>query len=196
MEQYNIPQLVKALQAPASTFAGTPSTVVAGALAGLARFSTILANNKDQLHTIVAEGDQIATVLNPAQRRPGQPGRPGRPGPAGAGAAPDRDQGNCWTAPPPWVPRSTRGWGPTNASLNALLTNLQNVSAPSPATAGRSGRGLPLLAAFSRYAANITGSGPFADASVPTLLIPDNLISQCCKPGAFPSPNPLVGCRP
>jgi hypothetical protein len=53
-----------------------------------------------------------------------------------------------------------------------------------------------VLAAFSRYAANTTGSGPFPDVSVPTLLIPDNLIDQCSRSGAFPSINPQVGCRP
>jgi hypothetical protein len=53
-----------------------------------------------------------------------------------------------------------------------------------------------VLAAFSRYAANSTGSGAFADVSLPTLLIPDNLVEQCGSSSAFPSKNPLVGCRP
>ena len=55
---------------------------------------------------------------------------------------------------------------------------------------------MPILAAFSRNAANSTGSGPFVDVAVPTLLIPDNLAAQCSAPGAFPSSNPQVGCRP
>jgi hypothetical protein len=53
-----------------------------------------------------------------------------------------------------------------------------------------------VLAAFSKYAANSTGSGAFADVSIPTLLLPDNLIDQCSAANAFPSRNPQVGCRP
>jgi hypothetical protein len=49
----------------------------------------------------------------------------------------------------------------------------------------------PLLTAFDRYVANVTGSGPFGDFVLPTLLIPDNVIKQCAKPGAI---NALTGC--
>jgi phospholipid/cholesterol/gamma-HCH transport system substrate-binding protein len=199
IENYNIPQLVKSLEVSSATFAGTPSSVIANALGGLARFGTILANNKDQLHTIVAEGNQIATVLN--QRSADLVGLVGQgdlvlrvleqrqteikqllDGTASLGA-----EIHSWL-------------GTDNASLNALLSNLQTVSAALASDSASIARGLPLLAAFSRYAANITGSGPFADASVPTLLIPDSLIAQCSKPGTFlPPSNPnskLVGCRP
>jgi hypothetical protein len=58
------------------------------------------------------------------------------------------------------------------------------------------GQALPVLAALSRYTANSTGSGPFVDAVVPTLLIPDTLIDACGVSSAFPSTNPEVGCRP
>ena len=58
------------------------------------------------------------------------------------------------------------------------------------------GQAIPVLAAFSRYSANASGSGAFVDVSVPTLLIPDNLAVQCSAPGAMPSKNPQVGCRP
>jgi phospholipid/cholesterol/gamma-HCH transport system substrate-binding protein len=195
IENYNIPQLVKALQTSSSTFAGTPSSVIANALGGLARFSAILANNKGQLNTIVVEGNQLATVLN--QRSADLVSLVGQgnlvlqvlaqrqaeikqllDGTASLGA-----EINSWL-------------GTDHASLNALLSNLQNVSAALASDSASIGRAIPLLAAFSRYAANITGSGRFADASVPTLLIPDNLVAQCAQPGAFPSTNPAVGCRP
>ena len=58
------------------------------------------------------------------------------------------------------------------------------------------GQAIPVLAAFSRYSANSSGSGAFVDASVPTLLIPDNLSVKCSAHGAYPSSNPQVGCRP
>ena len=58
------------------------------------------------------------------------------------------------------------------------------------------GQAIPVLAAFSRYSANSTGSGAFVDVSVPTLLVPDTLSVQCSAAGAYPSTNPQVGCRP
>ena len=36
-----------------------------------------------------------------------------------------------------------------------------------------------LLAPFSRYFGNATGSGNFVDVTVPPLLIPDNAIAAC-----------------
>ena len=53
-------------------------------------------------------------------------------------------------------------------------------------------RMIPGLAAFTRYSANVTGSGPFADFVAPTLVVPDNLIAQCSKLGAL---DPQRGCR-
>ena len=46
------------------------------------------------------------------------------------------------------------------------------------------GQAIPVLAAFSRYSANATGSGAFVDVAVPTVLIPDNLAVQCSKAGS------------
>ncbi|HTT85830.1 MAG TPA: hypothetical protein VMF60_00560, partial [Acidimicrobiales bacterium] len=80
--------------------------------------------------------------------------------------------------------------------LTTLLTDLQSVSAVLAKDSNDFGAAIPVLAAFSRYAANASGSGPFVDASVPTLLVPDNLVSQCSAHGAFPSSNAQVGCRP
>lgn len=80
--------------------------------------------------------------------------------------------------------------------LTSLLQDLQAVSAVLAKDSNDFGAAIPVLAAFSRYAANASGSGAFVDVAVPTLLIPDNLIVQCSAPGAEPSPNPQVGCRP
>jgi phospholipid/cholesterol/gamma-HCH transport system substrate-binding protein len=81
-------------------------------------------------------------------------------------------------------------------TLNALLTNLQTVSALLAHDSSSIGAAMPLLAAFNRYAANVTGSGPFVDVAIPTLLLPDNVIAQC---GALNQKTPLppaLGCRP
>jgi phospholipid/cholesterol/gamma-HCH transport system substrate-binding protein len=85
-------------------------------------------------------------------------------------------------------------FGQGNLVLNVL--EQRRVSAILEKDSNNFGQAIPVLAAFSRYAANTTGSGPFADVSVPTLLIPDNLIDQCSSSKSFPSSNPQVGCRP
>jgi ABC-type transporter Mla subunit MlaD len=82
------------------------------------------------------------------------------------------------------------------SQLTVLLQSLQSVSAILARDSNDFSQAIPVLAAFSRYAANTTGSGAFADVSVPTLLIPDDLVSQCGSKSAFPSSNPQVGCRP
>jgi phospholipid/cholesterol/gamma-HCH transport system substrate-binding protein len=80
--------------------------------------------------------------------------------------------------------------------LTTLFDNLQSVSAVLAQNADNVSRAIPLLAALAKYTANSTGSGPFVDAVVPTLLIPDNVFAQCSERGAFPSANPQVGCHP
>jgi len=80
--------------------------------------------------------------------------------------------------------------------LTTLFDNLKSITAVLAKNAGNVGRAIPLLAALAKYTANATGSGPFVDAVVPTLLIPDNVFEQCSARGAFPSANPQVGCHP
>jgi phospholipid/cholesterol/gamma-HCH transport system substrate-binding protein len=80
--------------------------------------------------------------------------------------------------------------------LTTLFDNLKSVSAVLAQNAGNVSRAIPLLAALAKYTANSTGSGPFVDAAVPTLLIPDNVFEQCSARNAFPSANPQVGCHP
>lgn len=80
--------------------------------------------------------------------------------------------------------------------LTTLFDNLKSVSAVLAQNAGNVSRAIPLLAALAKYTANSAGSGPFVDAVIPTLLIPDNVFKQCSARGAFPSTNPEVGCHP
>jgi len=85
----------------------------------------------------------------------------------------------------------------TNSTqLTTLFDNLQSVSAVLAQNADNLGQAIPLLATLAKYTANATGSGPFVDAVVPTLLIPDNVFEQCSAPNALPSANPQVGCHP
>lgn len=195
VEQYNIPQLEQALETSAATLNGTPSSLIAQSLSGLARFSTILANDKDQLSTIVSQGSQLSQVLN--QRSAQLVDLVGQ-GNLVLQVLQQRETAikQLLDGTAELSAEITSLLGTKNTELNTLLVNLNSVSGVLAKDSSSIQSALPLLAAFSRYAANITGSGPFADASVPTLLIPDNLVSQCAQPGAFPSANPQVGCRP
>jgi phospholipid/cholesterol/gamma-HCH transport system substrate-binding protein len=78
------------------------------------------------------------------------------------------------------------------SSLDPLLANLRTVSASLASDSANLGKAIPLLEAFARYSANVTGSGPFADVVAPGLVIPDNLVAQCASIGAL---DPQRGCR-
>ncbi len=80
--------------------------------------------------------------------------------------------------------------------LTTLFDNLKSVTGVLAENADNVSRAIPLLAALAKYTANASGSGPFVDAVIPTLLIPDNVFKQCSAHNAFPSANPQVGCHP
>ena len=195
VEQYNIPQLVKALQTSSVTLDGSSTTVVAAALSGLARFSSILADNHSNLAAIVTEGSQLSAILS---QRSGELVNLVGQGDLILQVLAQRQAAirQLLDGTAALSAEITNLLGPNRDQLDALLGNLRNVSAALAADSGSIATALPLLAALSRYAANITGSGPFGDVSLPTLLIPDNVIRQCSNPAAYPSSNPLVGCRP
>jgi len=195
IQRYNIPELVRALQASSLTLEGTPTKTVAAALSGLARFSSVLAQNRPQLAAILSQGSQLTGVLSARSSQlvdlVGQGALLLQVLQQRQAAIKQLLDGTASLSA-----QITALLGDNHAPLNALLANLQSVSAALAQDSTSLGTALPLLAAFSRYAANVTGSGPFADASIPTLLIPDNVVRQCQAPGAYPSTNPVVGCRP
>jgi phospholipid/cholesterol/gamma-HCH transport system substrate-binding protein len=78
------------------------------------------------------------------------------------------------------------------ATLDPMINNLKAVSAFLAKDDNSLSAAIPLLAAFDRYTANATGSGPFADVVAPTLVLPDNLIAQCARVNL----SQLLGCRP
>jgi phospholipid/cholesterol/gamma-HCH transport system substrate-binding protein len=195
IQQYNIPQLVKSLQTSSVTLAGTPTRTVAAALTGLARFSGVLARNHSQLATILSQGSQLTAVLS--QRSSELVNLVGQ-GDLVLQVLEQRQAAikELLDGTASLSAQITQLLGTSHAQLDVLLANLQSVSTALAKDSNSIASALPLLAAFSRYAANVTGSGPFADVSIPTLLIPDNVVKQCQAPGAYPSSNPLVGCRP
>ena len=195
IQHYNIPELEKALEVGSQSLDGTSASETTAAFNGLARLSGIVGGEQAALADIVTQGaglsqvlsqrslqlfdlfGQANLVLSVLQQR----------------AAAIRQ---LLAATASLGQQITHVLSVNRTKLTSLLQSLQAVSGVLAKDGKDFAAAIPVLAAFSRYAANTTGSGAFADVSVPTLLIPDNLASQCGLPGAFPSKNSLVGCRP
>ena len=195
IQHYDVPALQRALQASGAAVSQTPASDVEHAFSGLARLSRTIGAEGSSLATIVSQGagltqvladrssqltdlvGQGAIVLQVLQQRKAALDQLLK-GTAALGA------------------QITALVGSNQAALAPLLSSLQTVSGVLSADSKDIGAALPVLAAFSRYAANTTGSGPYADVAVPTLLLPDNVLVQCNAAGTRPSTNPAVGCRP
>jgi phospholipid/cholesterol/gamma-HCH transport system substrate-binding protein len=197
VQAYNIPNLVKALQTSSATFSGTPAGEVASALTGLAKFSEVLANNHDQLAAIITQGSQLSAVLS--QRSSELVNLVGQ-GNLILQVLQQRQAAikELLTGTTALSAQLTTLLGSNQSQFQNLFNNLDSVSSVLSKDSGDISQAIPILAAFSRYAANSTGSGAFADVSIPTLLIPDDVIAQCGQAGSFPSgsSNTVVGCRP
>ena len=195
IQHYNIPQLENALNVGSQDLNGTEVSQTTSAFKGLAAISRVIGNEGKSLATIVTQGaalskvlsqrshqlfnlfGQSALVLSVLQQRR---------------AAIDQLLGATSTL----SAQITSILSVNRPALTTLLQDLQSVSAVLAKDSNDFGQAIPVLAAFSRYSANATGSGAFVDVAVPTLLIPDNLSVQCSKAGSYPSSNPQVGCRP
>ena len=195
IQHYNLPQLEKALEVGTDDLNGTPSSATTSAFRGLAGMSRVIGDEGKALATIVTQGAKLSAVLSQRsqqlfhlfgqsdlvlqvleQRRTAIQ--------------------QLLTATATLSRQITSILSVNRPELTTLLGDLQSVSAVLAKDSNDFGAAIPVLAAFSRYAANASGSGPFVDASVPTLLVPDNLVAQCAAHGAFPSSDSQVGCRP
>jgi phospholipid/cholesterol/gamma-HCH transport system substrate-binding protein len=199
-EQYDLPQLVAALQAGSQVLSGTTSADTTAALTGLASFSSTLAQRKADLSTIVTQGAGLAKTLSDHRTQLvdliGQGDLVLQVLQARRAALQQLFDGTTSLSS-----ELIRVVGPNRDDLRSLLDNLQTVARLLARDTESIDRALPLLGAFSRYAANATGSGAFVDANIPTMLLPDTLLAQCRQPGAYPAAgdeqrNALVGCRP
>jgi phospholipid/cholesterol/gamma-HCH transport system substrate-binding protein len=195
IQHYNLPQLEKALDVGSQDLNGTAVSQTTSAFQGLADISRVIGNEGKSLATIVTQGAALSKVLSQRshqlfdlfgqsdlvlselqQRR----------------AAIDQLLGATSTL----SAQITSILSVNRPALTTLLQDLQSVSAVLAKDSNDFGQAIPVLAAFSRYSANATGSGAFVDVAVPTVLIPDNLAVQCSTAGSYPSSNPQVGCRP
>ena len=195
IESYNIPDIEKSFEATATDFNGTSVADTVAAFNGLARISEILGNQSSALATIVSQGAGLAGVLS---QRSGQLFDLVSQGAIVLNTLEQRRAAiqALLAATTTFSQHLTSLLQNNSAEFRPVLQSLDSVSAILAQDSNDIGQAIPVLAAFSRYAANATGSGPFADASIPTLLVPDNLLAQCAEPHAFPSTDPEVGCRP
>jgi phospholipid/cholesterol/gamma-HCH transport system substrate-binding protein len=195
IQQYNLPQLEKSLEVSSQDLNATPAKETSEAFNDLARFSQVLGNEQSQLSTIVSEGSKLTGVLSSRSQQLFN--LFGQSDLVLQVIEQRRDAiHQLFVATSQLSKQITSILSVNRGQLTTLVQNLQSVSAVLAKESNDFGAAVPVLAAFSRYAANTTGSGPYADVAVPTLLIPDNLIDQCSAPGAFPSKDAQVGCRP
>jgi phospholipid/cholesterol/gamma-HCH transport system substrate-binding protein len=195
IQHYNIPELEKALEVGSQDLNGTSAKEMTEAFSGLARISNVVGNEQTALATIVSQGAGLTGVLSDRSHELfnlfGQANLV-------LSVLEQRRTAirQLLTATSSLSRQITSILSVNRSQLTVLLQNLQSVSAILAKDSNDFSAAIPVLAAFSRYAANATGSGAFADVAVPTLLIPDDLVSQCGSKNAFPSSNPQVGCRP
>jgi phospholipid/cholesterol/gamma-HCH transport system substrate-binding protein len=194
-EQYNIDKLIESMQVGSSVLKGSPAADTAAALSGLARFSQVLADRQQELGTLVSQGAQLTQVL---ADRTGQIVSLVGQGDLVLQVLNDRRQVIDQLLQTATALSDTlsgilvRDGGP----LNSLLSNLSTVSTLLAHDSASIGNAMPLLAAFNRYAANVSGSGPFVDVEIPTLLVPDNVVAQCGTLNQQAPLAPGLGCRP
>ena len=195
IQQYNIPNLETQFHVGSQDLNGTTVAEMTQAFDGVARISRVIGNEHDALATIVTQGAQLTQVLSDRSQQLfhlfGQADLVLQIVRQRQAEVKQLLDGTAKLSQ-----QITAILSVNRSQLTTLLDTLQSVSAVLAKDNNDFSQSIPVLAAFSRYAANSTGSGPFADVSIPTLLIPDNLIAQCAAPGVFPSNNPQVGCRP
>ena len=193
IQHYNIPQLEKALDVGSQDLNGTQVSQTTSAFQGLADISRVIGSESTSLATIVSQGANLSGVLSQRshqlfdlfgqsdlvlsvlqQRR----------------AAIDQLLSCDIHAEPA---DHLDPVGQPAGSSPRCSRDLQSVSAVLAKDSNDFGQAIPILAAFSRYAANATGSGAFVDVSVPTLLIPDNLAVQCSAHRGLSEQQPAGG---
>jgi phospholipid/cholesterol/gamma-HCH transport system substrate-binding protein len=190
-EHYNITQLAKALEAAGQTLGAVPAATTAKALSGLARFSSILADRQSELAVLVRQGSKLTAVLN---ARSGELVDLVGQGGLVLKVLSQRRQAikALLTTTSALSKQLSAILVGDHSEIGTLLSSLKTVSAVLSRTSTKLADAIPVLAAFDRYAANASGSGPFVDTVIPTTLIPDNLVKQCHDEGAL---NTTLGCR-
>lgn len=191
-QQTNIPQLVQALKVLTQTVAANSPTQTKAALDGVAQLSAVIAGRQQELETLVAQANQLTGVLNTHSAQLvdllGQS--------ANLLAVLNQRKAaldNLLATTSQLTDQIDHLISGDQSILQPLLANLDAVSGYLAKDSKNVSAAIPLLAAFSRYSANVAGSGPFADFVAPTLVVPDNLIAECSAIGQLDAQR---GCRP
>lgn len=195
-QQLNLATLQKSLQVGTDVLSGTTSADTTAALDGLARFSAVLAQRKEELSTVVTAGAGLAQTLSDHRDQlvdlVGQGDVVLQVLQQRRAALQQLFQGTTQLSE-----QLSHLVGGNREQLRSLLADLQTVSSLLAKDTSAIDQALPVLGAFSRYAANAAGSGAFVDAAIPTMLLPDSYLAQCRSAAAYPAPaDPTVGCRP
>lgn len=190
-QQTNIPQLVKALEVLTQTVAANSPAQTKAALDGVAQLSAVLAGRQQEIEQLVTQSARLTGLLSGDSSQIvdllGQSSLLLQ-------VLDQRKEAldNLLATTSRLTGQIDHVISADRSQLDPMLSNLQALSSFLARDSSDIGRALPLVAAFSRYAANLAGSGPYADFVAPTLVVPDNLIDQCA--GLLPL-NPQRGCR-
>jgi phospholipid/cholesterol/gamma-HCH transport system substrate-binding protein len=195
VQGYNKAALEKSFDVVAQNLSATSAAETQAAFNGLARLSQIFGGQSGDIATVISQGAGITSILS---QRSGQLfNLVGQADIVLQVLEQRRAVIKSLLDGTAALSHQLSQFLSTNSrQLTTLYDNLQSVSAVLAQNADNLGRAIPLLAGLAKYTANSTGSGPFVDAAVPTLLIPDNVFEQCSAHNAFPSTNPQVGCHP
>ncbi|MCU4184608.1 MCE family protein [Acidiferrimicrobium sp. IK] len=191
-EQTNIPQLVKSLDVLSQAMSATSPDQAKAALQGIAQLSQVLASHQSQVSSLITQGNDLAAELHDHST---QLVNLISQADLVLQVLDDRKQAitNLLATTAQLSAQVSHIVGGDEASLQPMLANLNAVSGFLAADGKHIDQALPLLAAFDRYTANATGSGPFADFVAPALTLPDNLLAECAH---LTTTNQLLGCRP
>lgn len=190
-QQTNLDQLVKSLEVLTQTFAANTPAETKAAIDGVSKLSAVFAARESEVADLVTQADQLTSVLNSHNAQ--------LISLLGQADLVLQVLNQRKAAVDTLLSTTTALTSQLNhllvddrSVLDPMLSNLQAVSAFLARDSTNIGDAIPLLAAFSRYSANVAGSGPFADFVAPTLVVPDNLIAECAKLGTL---DPQRGCR-
>ncbi len=190
-QQTNLPQLVQALKVLTTTVAANSPTQTKAALDGVAQLSAVLAGRQQELTNLVTQADQLTGLLNNHSAQLvnllGQSSLLMQVLEQRKAAI-----NNLLTTTTGLTSQLDHLISGDRSVLDPMLANLQALSQFLAKDSSNVAAAIPLLAAFSRYSANVTGSGPFADFVAPTLVVPDNLIAECAAIGKLDAQR---GCR-
>ena len=190
-QQTNLDQLVKSLEVLTQTFAANTPAETKAAIDGVSKLSAVFAARESEVADLVTQADALTSVLNSHNAQ--------LISLLGQADLVLQVLNQRKAAVDTLLSTTTALTSQLNhilvddrSVLDPMLANLQAVSAFLARDSSNLGDAIPLLAAFSRYSANVAGSGPFADFVAPTLVVPDNLIAECAKLGTLDPPR---GCR-